>query len=116
LLTAGASVRGRVRGLQDGPRSRSAEAPWISLGGLATAAGVLFVAAGLSWRFAPWSQDSATPWVLLQVGLSSVVAGSSLLVYGLTHRRYATSPQAVRLRVAPQLGWRHAGVALVGFF
>ncbi|MBZ5708126.1 hypothetical protein [Nannocystis pusilla] len=113
LLTLGAGVRGRVCGSRS--PSRAGAAPWISVGGLTTTGGLLFVAAGLGWQFAESSRASATPWTLLQIGLSSVVAGSSLLVYGLAYRKYAPDRE-LRVDVVPTAARGHLGLALVGRF
>lgn len=113
LLTVGAGVRGRVRGSRS--PSRSGATPWISAGGLITTGGLLFVAAGLGWQFAESSRASATPWTLLQIGLSSVVAGSSLLVYGLAYRKYAPGRE-IRVDMVPTAARGHLGLALVGRF
>ncbi|WP_434423392.1 hypothetical protein [Nannocystis pusilla] len=118
LLAAGAGLRGRLRGSHDAVRgpSRGAGVPWISLGSLITASGVLLVAGGLGWQFAESSRASETPWMLLQLGLSSVVGGSALLVYGLTYQRYRWMFRGARLGMAPHLGERQIGLALVGRF
>ncbi|WAS95091.1 hypothetical protein [Nannocystis punicea] len=113
LLTVGAGLHGRVRGARG--RSRAAASPWISFGGLATASGLVLMASGLAWQFAEASRGSTTPWILLQVGLSSVVAGSSLLVYGLTYRKYAPDRE-LRLTVVPALARGHLGLALAARF
>lgn len=116
LLALGAGLRGRALGEYDGAHATAPrrDVPWISLGGLVTGGGVLLVAAGLGWRFAESSRGSATSWTLLQLGMSGVSAGSSLLVYGLTYRKHVALRR--ELRLVPQLGTRHLGLALVGRF
>ncbi|MCY1009971.1 hypothetical protein OV079_31300 [Nannocystis pusilla] len=95
--------------------SRAAATPWISFGGLATASGLVIVAAGLGWQFAEEARASATPWALLQVGLSSVVAGSSMLVYGLAYRKYAPARE-VHLALVPTLARGRVGLVLEARF
>lgn len=113
LLTVGAGLDGRARGSRG--LSRAAATPWISFGGLATASGLFIVAAGLGWQLAEEARASATPWALLQVGLSSVLAGSSMLVYGLAYRKYAPARE-VQLAWGPTLARGHVGLVLEARF
>lgn len=113
LLTVGAGLHGRARGSRG--TSRAAATPWLSFGGLATASGLVIVAAGLGWQFAEEARASATPWALLQVGLSSVVAGSSMLVYGLAYRKYAPARE-VQLALVPTLARGRVGLVLEARF
>lgn len=108
LLPAGTGLRGRWLGSRDALRGgpRRARAPWIPLGGLVTGGGLFVAATALSWRIL--EPQSATPWAALQGGMSMIIVGTSLLVHGLTYK--------AQLRVVPQLGVHHAGVALVGRF
>lgn len=110
LLPAGTGLRGRWLGSRDalGGAPGRPRVPWIPLGGLVTGGGLVLAAAALSWRLVESPQRSATPWAVLQGGMSMIIVGTSLLVHGLTYR--------AQVRVLPQLGPHDAGVALVGRF
>ncbi|PCC71984.1 hypothetical protein SAMN02745121_08037 [Nannocystis exedens] len=113
LLTVGAGFHGRARGSRSAARSPATA--WISFGGMATTGGLVIVAAGLGWQFAEEARASSTPWSLLQLGLSSVIAGSSMLVYGLTYRKYAPARE-VQLALVPTLARGRFGLALAARF
>lgn len=116
LIAAGAGLRGLDEGgrfARTGAPRRQAGAT-IGLGALITGGGGLLVAGALAWRMIDASGASGTPWAILQGGMSMIVAGSGLIVFGTTFRRAAgAGPQ---VRVSPQFGRQGAGLALVGAF
>lgn len=117
LIAAGAGLRGRDEGLQFAAEGvpRRAYSAAIGLGALFLGGGGLLVAGALTWRLLDAPRSTGTPWAILQGGLSMVVVGSGLVVYGSTYRRFA-GPRLAELRLAPNLHWHHAGLALTGAF
>lgn len=116
LIAAGAGLRGLDEGgrfARTGAPRRQAGAT-IGLGALVLGGGGLLVAGALAWRLIDASSSSGTPWAILQGGMSMIVAGSGLVVFGTTYRRAAGEGPQVRL--APQVGRLGAGLALVGAF
>lgn len=116
LIAAGAALRG----LDEGGRFARVGAPrrqvdaTIGLGGLILGGGGLLVAGALAWRLVDSPRASGTPWSILQGGMTMIVAGTGLIVFGTTYRRAVGD--ALQVRLAPELGWRHAGLALTGAF
>lgn len=117
LIAAGAGLRGRDEGIRFALESKPKRAPEVALGlgGLFLGGGGLLVAGALAWRLLDAPRSSGTPWAILQGGMSLIVVGSGLVVYGSTYRRFA-GPLLAGMRVVPSVSWHHAGLALTGSF
>lgn len=117
LIAAGAGLRGRDEGLQFAMEGlpRRAYPAAIGLGALFLGGGGLLVAGALTWRLLDEPRGSATPWAVLQAGMSMIVVGSGLVVYGSTYKKFA-GPRLGALRLAPSVQPHHAGLALTGAF
>lgn len=117
LIAAGAGLRGRDEGLRFALEGKPRRTPGVAigLGGLFLGGGGVLVAGALAWRLLDSADRAATSWAILQGGMSMIVVGSGLVVYGTTYRKFAGSALA-RMRVVPNVSWHHAGLALAGTF
>ena len=105
LIAAGAGLRGR----DDGLRRLAPRAPGLAirLGALLLGGGGVLAAAALTWRLLDAPRGAGTSWALLQGGVSMLVAGAGLIVYGTTYRRF---------QIVPAVHHHHAGLTLLHAF
>jgi hypothetical protein len=117
LISLGTGLRARDEGLQFADEGKPRRVPnaAIGLGGLFLGGGALLVAGALAWRLLDEPRSTGTPWAILQGGMSLIVVGSGLVVYGSTYRRFA-GPRLGQVRVVPNVSWQHAGLAIAGTF